>query len=469
MTLDLSKPLRWRTATGDAAAMLQQLQANILRPHRSDITIVHCCRFTDRAALVTMLTSVRPLVKSAAEHLAEDAAQKAAAPRAHVGVGLSTTGYELLELGDALRPFDHGFTEGVRARALLDDLPAEEWQAEYVHPFDVIVVVSDNDALAVEHADAAVRPLLAAATVHTERAHTMRNADGRRVEHFGFADGLSQPLFLAEEIDRRPTPAGGWSAACPIGLAITPDHGVPSSTSHFGSYLVVRKLEQNVRRFAAAVEALAPSLLPTAGSREHAAALLVGRFRDGTPLAVAATPRGLADQNSFRYADDLEGHRCPLHAHTRKMNARGTGEPTTAQTAAAVELEERQHLLARRGHTYGVRVDDPCDHTVPVAHRPDKGVGLLFMAVCGDIEQQFEFVQRRWANAPDFPTPHTPAHHPVGVDPLIGNGPGRTFRAAREWDGDSVLTYAMQSCVRLLGAEYFFLPSLDFLANPLVE
>jgi len=33
MPVDLSKPLAWKTATGDAAAMLEQLQPNILKGH----------------------------------------------------------------------------------------------------------------------------------------------------------------------------------------------------------------------------------------------------------------------------------------------------------------------------------------------------------------------------------------------------------------------------------------------------
>ncbi len=76
---------------------------------------------------------------------------------------------------------------------------------------------------------------------------------------------------------------------------------------------------------------------------------MIGRFEDGTPLALAAHG-GMADPvpNDFTYDDDARGARCPLGAHVRRMNAR-TPDPAT------------RVVLARRGQGYGVRLDDPAD------------------------------------------------------------------------------------------------------------
>jgi deferrochelatase/peroxidase EfeB len=95
--------------------------------------------------------------------------------------------------------------------------------------------------------------------------------------------------------------------------------------------------------------------------------MIVGRFRDGTPLT---TQRGDGAHspimNDFDYdSDDLAG-KCPFYGHVRKTNPRGSGgfEPQSNQ---------RLHLMARRGQTYGNHTDNPTDRACRSAAARQRG------------------------------------------------------------------------------------------------
>lgn len=238
---------------------------------------------------------------------------------------------------------------------------------------------------------------------------------GRR-EHFGYADGFSQPEI--EGVDRpsrhRPTsdsgvgvplPDGGWR---PVKLGefllghVDEDGQVDTEPDknlvRNGTYVVYRKLEQDVPRFRLILaEAARRTRLP----RELVAAKLMGRWRDGTPLATQphrTDPRDLTavanDQpdNDFRYLPgDRDGHTCPLGAHVRRANPRdaldfgGALRDSGALTA--------RHRIIRRGMPYGEPYDPDIDD------RGDRG--LLFICYNVDIVRQFETIQTSWCNDGD--------------------------------------------------------------------
>ncbi|MBM3222260.1 MAG: hypothetical protein FJZ47_00430 [Candidatus Tectomicrobia bacterium] len=53
-----------------------------------------------------------------------------------------------------------------------------------------------------------------------ERGLTLRNAAGGHIEHFGYVDGLSQPLFFTSDLQRlrrRDRSAQGWDAGAGAG------------------------------------------------------------------------------------------------------------------------------------------------------------------------------------------------------------------------------------------------------------
>ena len=99
MPVNLNQVLTLAGATADEQAMLDSLQANILRPHVREHMSILCLNFADqaeaRAFLVALAASNSGLTKSAATHFAELAQFHAtgAAGTPYVGVGLSASGY----------------------------------------------------------------------------------------------------------------------------------------------------------------------------------------------------------------------------------------------------------------------------------------------------------------------------------------------------------------------------------------
>ncbi len=148
--------------------------------------------------------------------------------------------------------------------------------------------------------------------------------DGKQdIEPFGFADGISQPLFLTDEIDQ--AQQGGidrWDPSAPLNLVLVKDpNGVGEDS--YGSFFVFRKLEQDVAGFHQRLAELAQAL---GTDTKLAGAYVVGRFQDGTPVELHDHELGAETQDyvtNFNYADDMEGSRCPFHAHIRKTNPRG--------------------------------------------------------------------------------------------------------------------------------------------------
>jgi Dyp-type peroxidase family len=276
------------------------------------------------------------------------------------------------------------------------------------------------------------------------------------VEHFGYVDGRSQPLFLAEDVEREARST--WDPAFPPAQFLVKDPGDDQPTS-FGSFFVFRKLEQDVKGFHAQEEALAAALGLAGGPfEERAGALLVGRFEDGTPVALDPLPADMPPVNDFDFRGDEQGSRCPFVAHVRKTNPRGESPFHLAKDLgfASTVRQERGHLMARRGITYGARAYD--EATNDFTDEPSGGVGLLFMAYMASLEDQFEFTQATWANNPNFVTGG------VGVDPVIGQGPGEPVAVKDGWGGNQA-QFDFGRFVTLKGGEYFFAPSLEFLRN----
>ena len=305
-----------------------------------------------------------------------------------------------------------------------------------------------------------------ATVVGEETGLGQRNGNGDGIEHFGYVDGRSQPLFLTEDVEaerdaRRHHQLGSGLPARP-GPGRRPVRARPRR--HFGSYFVFRKLEQNVRRSRRS-RRLADELDLSGADRERAGAMLVGRFEDGTPLTLQ-NDDGIDGPvpNDFTYDSDLDGAKCPFHGHIRKTNPRGSGGPSHPPTSAAPDgpaWPDLRRPLRR-----------PLRRAVPPHARPIDGVGLLFMAFNANINiqddfglSQFDFTQRVWANNPGFP--QVPAGTPdPGLDPVIGQGPRPTQTYTTQWGGTRTQEVdAVAQAVRMLGGEYFFMPSLAFLRS----
>jgi Dyp-type peroxidase family len=454
--LDNTQPLSWDSPDlhADTKAMLDNLQANILQPHVRDHLSLLFLHFGDADEGKRFLRDLAPLVKSARRHLEEVRAfrESGTAGTVYVGVGISKPGY--VKLGHATNRFDDNAFKSTmkRRKDTLGDPPVEEWEPPYQKEIHAVVLIGDATRNSVAATRAKIVEMLPESIriVGEETGLAQRNPEGKGIEHFGYVDGRSQPLFLADQVAEER--GVNWNPFFPLNHVLAADPLAPNPARHFGTYLVYRKLEQNVRAFRQAEEDLADALGLVGEDRKRAGAMLVGRFRNGTPLRLHGKPSsdGWPTQNDFSYRDDPDGAKCPFSAHIRK---------TTPRESRDDGLERTGVMMARRGQTYGTRDDDPWDDAPPET-RPTGGVGLLFMAFNSSLQGQFEFMQQAWANDSDFPQEGT------GLDPIIGQGK-RTVqvRYPETWGGTKLTAPQPQvpQTVTMKGGEYFFMPSLAYL------
>ena len=452
----LKKPLVWRQPV--LAPLLADLQANILKGHGRRYTDQVFLRF-DPARRAAIRAALAALDLTSAIQQLEDAERRRREPAfdggAVVLAFLTRRGYDSLGVAPPRIPADPAFQAGMAARSELDDPAQASWEDGYREAIDGMLLIAHGRDAGVA---AAAAPLVAAlqaagAAIVARETGAALLRDGAGIEHFGYVDGRSQLLMLDDEVIRELNLQGEqfiWDPQFgPLDTALVADPGGAGPDS-FGSYLVYRKLEQDVDGFVSAVGRLADKLaLMTPDARKLAGALVIGRFEDGTP--VVASKRALASAqvaNNFGYGGDKAAGRCPFQAHIRKTNPRGDSIALGASVA-----QERSHLMPRRGITYGKRAEDLSD-------RPSRGVGLLFMVYNGNIERQFEFTQRAWANNAGF------AHAGAGRDPLIGTG-GAGHQWPRSWDHPDAgtLSFDFDRFVTLRGGEYFFAPSLSFMGG----
>jgi deferrochelatase/peroxidase EfeB len=364
------------------------------------------------------------------------------------------------------------FIDGMAAaRHELKDPVPDTWEAAYRdRRIDAMILLADNDeGFLLRQARGLIEAAEAVATVLTvERGQVMRNPRGQSVEHFGYVDGRSPSLFLASDVmsERQASRVQRWDSSAPLNLALVADPYTELREDCFGSYLVFRKLEQNVRGFHEREAQLARWLGLKGSAVQRAAALIMGRFRDGTPLT-ASPVAGLSASvpNNFNYADDPDGTRCPCSAHIRKVNPRGDvarvlGESGPLERHQPLWDQERRRRIVRRGMTYGARQVGPQDDPRP-EYLPARDVGLLFMCFQSSLANQFGFLQKIWANAPDF------LRHETGIDPVAGQQDHPscpvTQRWPLQWGKPEMISFDFRGFVTLKGGKFLFAPSLPFL------
>jgi deferrochelatase/peroxidase EfeB len=305
------------------------------------------------------------------------------------------------------------------------------------------------------------------------------DAENRAREHFGFADGISQPVpFDAEggvvtRRDRGPNPdvwhpmplgdlllghvnAYGEIPPGPIvrdtgAVSPLPPDSAPEGYRDLGrngSYLVVRELRQDVAAFWNTMDRGAAAIGQTP---EWLAERIVGRTVDGDLLTregcLPPRPFGgsTIPDNDFGFlASDPHGLGCPVGSHVRRGNPRD-GLARNVAGGPALLRAANNHRFLRRGRKFGPDIADP---------RQDDGAyrGLMFICLCTDIPRQFEFVQQTWMLNRGFAT------LPDETDPLLG--PPGLFTVPADplrW------RIPVETFIELAGGEYFFLPSIPAL------
>ena len=475
MPIDMNGQIIGANPNDVERAVLANLQGNILKGHGRDHTVNLFLGFnqSELPQVKKLVSTVGESVTSALDQLEQAREYR----RSKVSGGtfatflLSAAGYRVLQLDERM-PNERAFCDGMKQRGkeLLDpheDTWNEHFQTE-IHA--LLIIADDNPAQVAATRDHWLREMGATVKVlGQEIGLAQRNSEGRGIEHFNYVDGRSQPLFFNEDIEAEKQKEGidKWDPTFPLKQVLVP---CPSGEKDgFGSYFVFRKLEENVRGFKAHGKQLGKFLKLGDGvlladdkheQEELAGALVVGRFENGTPTVLHNHPSELAIvPNNFNYDDDPNGLKCPLHGHIRKSNPRGEsvkkfeGETTLEQ--------ERSHIMARRGITYGHRAIHPSDPAIRLEEMPTGDVGLLFMAYQSNIENQFEFTQKFWVNNVNFVAEDT------GIDPVIGQ---KTAAKGSRWpvawgESEKSERFDFSGFVTLLGGEYFFAPCISFLKH----
>jgi deferrochelatase/peroxidase EfeB len=212
-----------------------------------------------------------------------------------------------------------------------------------------------------------------------------------------------------------------------------PDNRAADFTSN-GSFMVWIRFVQHRKRFRKHCTDMA-ARLSAAWQRpvtpDQAAALMVGRRRNGTSMVVRPLfnrSNGLAPDEAFRYLPhDPDGEACPLASHARKMNPR--------------TMESLRHAIIRRGIPFKSAADE----------------GLLFVCYQSSIEDQYEKLQRYWANRAYKPERN------ASPDPLIGQvlrAPGRHIEIRNFKRGGSTHINVHNDWIEPTGGLYLFVPSI---------
>lgn len=473
---------------GEPELATDRIQGNVLAGFFTDHQLMLGLRIADPArargwlaGLADEITTVDDVLGHRAEARARGGSREPS--RAWLNVGLACGA--LAAVGAPSVFDDLPFREGLARRfRVLGDPPSDPagWPAGGTgeRRLDVLLILAGPPDALRERADELVASARAAGLEQSYREPGSTVPD-RGFEHFGFRDGVSQPGVLGTLAgapdrpltprsipDERPIPhsAPGQPLVWPgefvfgyPGQGNLPRRGGPvpragdddetTAFAQHGSLLVFRRLRQDIGAFRRFLEAGAEDLARQGAgdmTPERLAALIVGRWPSGAP--VTRTPDRDDSQlggdrvrnNDFDFGDDVQGTRCPLAAHVRKVN------PRAGPADVSVPLQKR---LLRRGIPFGpFPSEDPSE---------DVDRGLLFLAYQTSIADQFEFLSTDWMNTTRRPAGSGGHDLVVGQEgaerrrrefefPRPGGGPPFTLSTTEEW-------------VLPAGGEYLFAPS----------
>ncbi len=394
-------------------------------------------------------------------------------PDSTVNIAFTHKGLRRLRLPAAsLLSFPVEFLEGMQARsAVLGDTGRNAperwesiWREERVNAWLGVNAMSEQ---ALESCCADMLRIMeetgGASVVGWQDAAALK-VDGQLTtkEHFGFTDGFGNPDYLGFERSTQPgqgklMPDGSWAplATGELLLGYADEGGelpvapIPHLLANNGTFMVYRKLHQNVAAFRRYLEEKGRQYV---GGKEKLAAKLVGRWRDGTPVELSPDspdPAIVMDKKrnvNFTFGNDNAGTRCPIGAHVRRTNPRD-----------AFGFEGRltnRRRITRRGLPYGPYAPEGAEV------RDDEERGVAFMVLNANLARQFEFVQQQWIEYGND------SHLGNEKDPLLGNrdeGGSFLIQGTEDPKNPPFLCGALPGFVELRGGDYFFIPGMTAL------
>ena len=373
------------------------------------------------------------------------------------------------------------FVEGPRlphrAQSLGDEGPSAPDQWEEIYRTDKIHAVVSVSAWRPEGILRATEELETLLSQYASGVENVGSETGNLLEggkeHFGYVDGIGQPFVKGSGLEPHPgegirTP-NGWKPV-PSGEFVIGYDNVADGEPHLqangqrtpseppsallvdGSFLVLRKLSEDVVAFREWTREQARQAYPNVDAEDFFKAKLVGRWPSGAPLALAPAkddPRLIEDldkRNNFGFADDAEGFTTPFGSHIRRSNPRDDPTGPTADQIA-------QRRIIRRALPYGPPLPEGA---------PDDGIdrGVLFGVINANIQEQFEFVQANWINS-------TLSSNRLAFDedkdPIIGSNELGRGKFTIPDPERPVFVWDLPRFVTVRGSAYFFLPSLSSL------
>ena len=399
--------------------------------------------------------------------------------------GLKNIGLDSINIASFSREFREGMDTDHRNRLLgdYDSSSPAHWTwgrrksgNEIIDTIDLILMVFGKDE---STADKYYNELKSKFGDGLKQVHVLNGSPlPNDKEHFGFKDGISQPVIKGSGVSSLPQDeieTGEFILGYKNEYHIYPDspllkkeQGNPGllkddieykkykDLGRNGTYFVLRQLKEDVNGFWNSLNERTknPDGSLNADESIFLAAKMMGRWPSGAPLVKypEKDPGGSNNDNDFLYVEeDKHGLKCPFGAHIRRTNPRDHFEESPPGVSKKLT---RRHRIMRRVRSYGENfIGSPTQHT------PIEEVGLLFGCFNANISKQFEFIQYSWANYPKFKQLYADPDPFIGVREYPKSGEEQNFTIPQE-TANRVIT-GLQNFVTVKGGAYFFFPSVS--------
>ncbi len=432
---------------------LRKIQAGILKHHKKAETLSLFINFlsADKNSIASFLKDL-DISSGKVQRNSRDENSKSLISCHLTAKGLKKLGYTKEKGYPTDDPFFWGFSE--KDKELFPDALADDWNSIFKDEVHAMVKIAGGDLNKNEEKIETLAVTYKIRIFHTEKGQIIPN----NTEPFGYKDGITS-IKLA---DKNHNPIAGQ-------LPLVLD-------KYNGSFLAFMKLEQEVDKFHNEIKKMAEAIgVP----ESYARALVMGRFQDGTPLAISDKPlaataqteeqkKAIEDFNKFdiqknkcpfhsfkkgkweiigtTYADDKNGFKCPEQAHIRIVNSRDAEEIIDGNFIPMV--------IIRRSIPY---------------YENNKPKGLLFQCFQGH-PRQFEVMQESWINGGSSYRKEKNNRNEKIVDSILASSNEDTELNKKwyyHWGNDSSKKFDFKKFVHFKGGAFFYTPSIEFFKNPL--